>query len=123
MAAFVGGLLVCLTPCVYQMIAITVSVFGGQQARSHRTSVTLSAMFVLGIVAMFVPLGLIAGLTGGVFGAVLQNRWVMVGVSAVFLALAASMFGAFELALPSALSNRLLELAALATGGRSRWGW
>jgi thiol:disulfide interchange protein DsbD len=120
LAAFVGGLLVCLTPCVYPMIAITISVFGGQQSRSRRAGVTLSAMFVLGIVAMFVPLGLLAGLTGGMFGAVLQNRWVLVGVSAVFLALAASMFGAFELALPSALANRLARVGGI--GHRGAFG-
>ena len=63
-AAFVGGLLVSLTPCVYPMIAITVSVFGARETKSRAEGMLLSTCFVLGIVAMFVPLGVVAGLTG-----------------------------------------------------------
>ena len=56
-------------------------------------------LFVGGLIAMFVPLGLVAGLTGSVFGSLLSNRWVNLVIGLVFLALAASMFGAFELQL------------------------
>ena len=48
LTAFVGGLLVCLTPCVYPMIAITVSVFGARQSRSRRQAMALSTAYVLG---------------------------------------------------------------------------
>ena len=64
LTAFVGGLLVCLTPCVYPMIAITVSVFGARQSQSRMHAMGLSTAFVLGIAAMFTPLGVAAGLTG-----------------------------------------------------------
>lgn len=117
LAALVGGLLVSLTPCVYPMVAITVSVFGARQAKGRWEGAALSLCFVLGIVAMFVPLGVIAGLTGSMFGSVLQNRWVVVGVAALFLAMAAAMFGAFELALPAALTNRLATLGGLGYKG------
>ena len=117
LAAFLGGLVVCLTPCVYPMIVVTVSVFGARQTKSRRQGITLSAAFVLGIVAMFVPLGVAAGMTGGVFGEALQSRWVIVGISVVFLVLAASLFGAFDLALPSSLANRLAEVGGIGHKG------
>jgi thioredoxin:protein disulfide reductase len=117
LAAFGGGLLVALTPCVYPMIAVTVSVFGAKTAASRWQGMLLSAAFVLGIVATFVPLGMVAGLTGGVFGTLLSNRWVILGLSGLFLALAASMFGAFALDLPSSLKNRLAGM-----GGSGIWG-
>jgi thiol:disulfide interchange protein DsbD len=107
LAALLGGLLVAATPCVYPMIAVTVSVFGARQAKSRWEGAALSGAFVLGIIGMFVPLGVAAGLTGSVFGSVLQNRWVIVAIALLFLALAAAMLGAFELALPASLTNRL----------------
>lgn len=116
-AAFLGGLLVSLTPCVYPMIAVTVSLFGARQSKTRWESTRLSASFVAGIVSMFTPLGVIAGLTGSVFGSVLQNTWVLVGISLLFLAMALSMFGAFELALPSGLLNRLSQVGGMGMKG------
>jgi thiol:disulfide interchange protein DsbD len=115
--AFLGGLFVCLTPCVYPMIAVTVSIFGARQSRSRLHAMGLSTAFVLGIAAMFTPLGVVAGYTGSLFGSVLSNPWVLAFIALVFLALAASMFGAFEFALPSWLSNRLAELGGIGYGG------
>jgi thiol:disulfide interchange protein DsbD len=77
----------------------------------------LSTAFVLGISAMFTPLGVVAGYTGSLFGAALANPWVLALVAVVFLALAASMFGAFNFVLPSALNNRLAELGGVGYGG------
>ncbi len=116
-AALIGGALVSLTPCVYPMIAITVSVFGAKQAKSRWQGLGLSLAFVAGMVAMFVPLGVVAGLTGSLFGAVLQNQWVTVGISALFIAMAASMFGAFEFALPAALTKRLATMGGIGLRG------
>lgn len=107
LSAFGFGLLVSLTPCVYPMVAVTVSVFGATNAKSRWEACALSGSFVLGLVCMFVPLGLSAALTGATFGSVLSNSWVIVAMSALFLALAASMFGAFELDIPNGLKNRL----------------
>jgi thiol:disulfide interchange protein DsbD len=117
LAALLGGLLVSLTPCVYPMVAVTVSVFGARATRTRLEGFLLSAAFVLGIVAMFVPLGVAAGLTGSVFGSVLQSRWVVVGISLLFLALAVSLFGAFELSLPASLNNRLAEVGGMGYKG------
>jgi len=115
--AFVGGLLVCLTPCVYPMIAITVSIFGARSTTSRVEAMALSTAFVLGIAAMFTPLGLVAGLTGSLFGAALSSPWVTAFIALVFFALAASMFGAFEFVLPSGLTNRLAQVGGVGYGG------
>jgi len=115
--ALLGGLLVSLTPCVYPMIAITVSVFGAKQSQSHLHGLGLSSAFVLGIVAMFTPLGVLAGMTGSLFGAALQNQWVLTGIALLFVAMAASMLGAFELALPSSLTNRLAQVGGVGPKG------
>jgi thiol:disulfide interchange protein DsbD len=107
LSAFGAGLLVSLTPCVYPMVAITVSVFGAKQAGSRLSAFLLSGCFVLGLACMFTPLGVTAALTGKTFGSALSSPWVVVGLSALFLALAASMFGAFDIDLPSGLKTRL----------------
>jgi len=116
-AAVLGGLAVSLTPCVYPMVAVTVSAFGARQAKSRWEGTKLSAAFMLGIACMFTPLGVIAGLTGSVFGAVLQNPWVVLGMAGLFLAMAASMFGAFEMTLPSALTNKLATIGGIGYKG------
>ncbi len=123
LAALVGGLAVSLTPCVYPMIAVTVSIFGAKQSKSRVEGMLLSLAFVLGIAAMLVPLGLIAGLSGGMFGAVLQSRAVVVAISLLFLVMAASMFGAFELTLPASLNNKLAEVGGIGYKGAFLLGW
>ena len=110
LATFVSGFLVSLTPCVYPMVAITVSVFGAKESKSRSHSVLLSAAFVIGIVCMFVPLGVFAAMTGKAFGSVLSNTWVVIGISALFLVMAAAMFGAFELDIPGSLKNKLATI-------------
>ena len=72
---------------------------------------------MLGIVAMFVPLGVVAGLTGSVFGSALSHSWVNIAVGVLFLALAASMFGAFEMVLPQSLMQRLSAVGGIGYGG------
>ena len=115
--AFAGGFAVSLTPCVYPMIAITVSVFGARQSKSKWHGFGLSSAFVVGILATFVPLGVFAALTGGLFGGSLQRPWVRGGVATLFILMSASMFGAFELALPSGLTNRLAKVGGMGSRG------
>lgn len=117
LAAFVGGLLVSLTPCVYPMIAVTVGVFGARTAESRWKGLVLSTSFVLGIMAMFVALGLTAALTGSVFGSALQSTWVVLAISLLFVLMALSMFGVFELTLPSGLLNRLAGVGGIGVRG------
>ncbi|MGC4067809.1 MAG: cytochrome c biogenesis protein CcdA [Polyangiaceae bacterium] len=116
-AAFLGGLLVSLTPCVYPMVAVTVSVFGAKETKSRWQGLGLTSAFVFGMIVMFVSLGLVAAFTGTMFGSVLQNRWVVLGIAVLFAAMALSMFGAFELTLPSGLLNRLATVGGIGFRG------
>ena len=117
LAAMLGGFLTSLTPCVYPMIAVTVSVFGARQAKSRAEAMLLSTAFVLGIAAMFTPMGLVAGLTGGLFGSLLSSKWVIAFIAIVFLAMSGSMFGLFEFVLPSKLTNKLATMGGIGYGG------
>ncbi len=103
---FVGGLALNLTPCVYPMIAITVSVFGGQGERRLGSALGHAAVYCLGIVVTYSALGLAAALTGGLFGALLQSPVVLVAIALLMVALALSMFGFYELRPPSFLVNK-----------------
>src|SRR5213595_3282617 len=104
---FVGGVLTSLTPCVYPLIPITVSIFGARQAEHRARSAALSAAYVAGIAAMFSALGLFAALSGKAFGTVLSSPAVVAVLAVLLVALAASMFGAYDIALPSALQQKL----------------
>jgi thioredoxin:protein disulfide reductase len=98
--SFAAGLATSLTPCVYPMIAITVSVFGARKVSSRLEGAALSSAFVLGMTTLFTTLGVVAALSGGVFGDELGSPLVAGALALMFGAMALSMFGAFELALP-----------------------
>ena len=114
--AFTAGLLTALTPCVYPMIPITISIFGGKGV-SRARSLVLATMYVGGIAVMFGSLGTVFALVGKAFGSFLANPWVIVPLALFFAAMAASMFGAFELALPSGLQQRLAHVGGRSAGG------
>lgn len=109
---FAQGLLTALTPCVYPLIPITVSIFGAREGTRGRAA-ALSATYVLGIATMFSTIGVAVALTGGLFGRLMANAWVLGFVALVFALFAASLFGAFEINLPSSWSERLARV-----GGR-----
>lgn len=114
---FIGGLLTSLTPCVYPLIPITVSVFGARKDSGRGKSLLLTSAFIIGMGVVFSALGVAAARTGAAFGQVLGSRWVVLGLAAVLLALAASMFGAFELALPSSLNQKLSRVGGAGVVG------
>lgn len=115
--AFGWGFGTSLTPCVYPMIAITVSVFGARQAKSKGEAALLSTAFVLGMAVLFTILFTVAGLTGGMFGAFLQSKGVQIAFGVLFVVLAISMFGAFELQLPDSVMQRLSSVGGVGVGG------
>lgn len=104
---FLAGLATALTPCVYPMIAITVSIFGARQAKSKTEGALLSLAFVLGIAALFTPMGVISAVTGAGMGAALSSPWVSAGLAILFFAMALSMFGLWDMNLPPALQTKL----------------
>ena len=112
---FLGGLALNLTPCVYPMIAITVSYFGGQSGqRNARHAFVSSLIYCLGIVLTYSTLGLIAALTGSLFGSALQSPLVLVGIALLLVALALSMFGLYELQPPQFLMQKATGLSSKA---------
>ncbi len=114
--ALTAGLLTALTPCVYPMIPITITIFGGKGVPRAR-ALLLATLYIAGIAVMFGTLGTIFALVGKAFGSFLANPWVIVPLALFFVAMAVSMFGAFELTLPMALQQRLSHVGGRSTGG------
>lgn len=115
--ALTAGLLTALTPCVYPMIPITISIFGAKTGVSRGRALALATFYVAGIAFMFGALGTVFALLGKAFGTFLANPWVIVPLAVFFVLMGASMFGAFELALPSGLQNRLARIGGKGFGG------
>ena len=111
--ALTAGFLTSLTPCVYPMIPITISVFGARGATSRGRAFLLATAYVAGIAVMFGTLGTTFALLGKAFGTFLANPFVVVPLALFFFAMAASMFGAFDLTLPASVQERLSRV-----GGR-----
>lgn len=103
---FLGGLALNLTPCIYPLIPITISFFGGQAEGKGAKAFGLSLLYVLGISITYSVLGVIAALTGGILGAALQNRWVISFIALILVGLAASMFGLWEIRMPMFVMKR-----------------
>jgi thiol:disulfide interchange protein DsbD len=106
-AFFLFGLALNLTPCVYPVIPITVSFFSAQSQQKKSRIFVLASYYVVGIAIVFSVLGLISALAGKQWGFLFQNPWFVILISIIILAMAASMFGAFEFTVPSSLMTRL----------------
>jgi thiol:disulfide interchange protein DsbD len=108
LAAFGFGFLTSLTPCVYPMIPIVVGVFGARdEAVTRRKAFILATCYVFGMGLLYAILGVTFALIGKGSGQLLANPYVVFPVVGIYLALAASMFGAFELNLPMSWQNKL----------------
>lgn len=105
LGVLIGGMALNLTPCVYPLIPITVSYFGGRSGKSHGQLIAHGFCYITGLAVTNSTLGVIAALTGGLMGAMLQNTWVLVGVAVVLLAFASSLFGFWELRLPGGFTR------------------
>lgn len=98
---FTGGMALNLTPCVYPLIPITISYFGGRSG--SRQLIGHGLCYIGGLAVTNSVLGVVAALTGGLMGAVLQNPLVLTFVAALLIVLATSLFGLWELRLPGGL--------------------
>jgi len=105
LAVFLGGLALNLTPCVYPLIGVTIAYFGNQGGGPRRV-MYLAMVFVLGIALMFSSVGVAVAMSGGLFGAAMQNPFVLAAISVVLLTLAASSFGLFVLQPPQWMLQR-----------------
>ena len=119
---FLAGVLTSLTPCIYPMIPITVAIVGGDavgadgvRERRRGRTVALTLAYVVGLALVYASLGLFAGLTGSLFGAVSTNPWLYFAMANVLILAALAMLEVIPVRVPAALMRRA---ATAGTGGR-----
>ncbi|MDP1671818.1 MAG: protein-disulfide reductase DsbD family protein, partial [Burkholderiales bacterium] len=119
-AAFFGfGLLLAFTPCMLPMIPILSGIIVGQgETLTRRHALGLSAVYVLAMALTYAAAGVAAGLAGTMLSAYLQNAWVLGGFAAIFVALALSMFGLYELQFPVTWQSALASAGNRVKGGK-----
>ena len=105
LGVFTGGIALNLTPCIYPLIPITVSYFGGRSGKGRGKLIAHGLLYIAGLSLTNSVLGVVAALTGGLMGALLQNPVVLALVAAILLFFATSLFGLWELRLPSGLTQ------------------
>jgi thiol:disulfide interchange protein DsbD len=115
--ALTAGFLTALTPCVYPMIPITIAIFGAKEGVNRRRAMLLATCYVAGIATLYGALGTVVGLAGKQTGEHLADPRVIIPLCLLFLAMAASMFGAFELNLPTGLQARLSRVGGSGPAG------
>ncbi|MEJ2593054.1 MAG: protein-disulfide reductase DsbD, partial [Candidatus Thiodiazotropha sp.] len=115
---FLLGLGLAFTPCIFPMIPILSGIIAGQGATiTTRKAFTLSLVYVLAMALTYTAAGVLAGLFGGNLQAYFQNPWILSAFAMVFVLLALSMFGFYDLQLPSSLQSKLTEVSNKQEGG------
>ena len=99
---FAAGLVTSLTPCVYPMIPITAGVLGGAGAvgRSRGRTIAMSLVYALGLATVYASLGLVAGLTGTLFGTISSNPWAYFAMGNLLLLAGLAMLDAIPILVP-----------------------
>jgi len=114
-ALYVGGVVTSLTPCVYPMIPITAAIVGGQSVNQKARPVLLTLTYVTGLAVVYSILGVIAGLTGTLFGSVSTNPWLYFAMANVLVLAALGMLDVVPVRVPAAIMARA---ATAGTAGR-----
>jgi cytochrome c-type biogenesis protein len=122
---FLAGVLTSLTPCIYPMIPITAAIVGGEATaagdaapRARLRPLLLSLTYVVGLALVYAALGLVAGMTGTMFGRISTNPWLYFAMANLLILAALSMLDVLPLRLPAWVTQRA---ATAGTGGRF-WG-
>ncbi|MDP2152309.1 MAG: protein-disulfide reductase DsbD [Methylotenera sp.] len=116
---YTAGLLLAFTPCVFPMIPILSSIIIGKNAHVSRLhAFNLSLAYTLGMCLTYTLAGIAAGLSGQMLSSALQTPWALGFGALIFALLALSMFGFYELKLPSSMENGLMSLSRRIKGGR-----
>ncbi len=117
---FLAGVLTSLTPCIYPMIPITAAIVGGQSvgetAAPRWRTLALTGSYVLGLATVYSILGLVAGLTGTMFGSISTNPWLYFAMANLLVLAALAMLDVIPVRLPQGLVQRA---ATAGTGGRA----
>ena len=116
---FLLGLGLSFTPCVLPMLPILSSIIVGEGASvRRRRALLLSATYALGMAIVYTALGIAAGLIGEGLSAALQNPWVLSAFALVMVGLALSMFGVYQLQMPSSLQDKLTAVSNRHSAGK-----
>jgi thiol:disulfide interchange protein DsbD len=116
---FLFGVLLTFTPCVLPMIPILSAIIAGEGKTLNKArAAALSLSYVLGMAVAYAAAGVAAAYSGSLIAAALQNAWVLGAFALVFVALALSMFGFYELRLPGFLHQRLHSAHSRLRGGQ-----
>jgi cytochrome c-type biogenesis protein len=120
---YLGGVLASLTPCIYPMIPITIAIVGGESvapgegARSSRwRPIWLTLLYVLGLSLVYSVLGLVAGLSGTLFGSISSNPWMYFAIANVLIIAALAMLDVLPVRLPASL---LAKATSVGSAGRA----
>ena len=112
------GLLLAFTPCVFPMIPILSGIIAGHGENiTTRRAFSMSVVYVLAMAVTYTIAGVMAGLFGENLQAAFQNPWILGGFVVVFVLLALSMFGFYDLQMPTSIQSRLSELSNRQKGG------
>ncbi|CFR00891.1 thiol:disulfide interchange protein [Yersinia frederiksenii] len=116
--ALLIGIGIAFTPCVLPMYPlISAIILGREKPHSQRRILLLAVVYVQGMALTYTLLGLVVAAAGLQFQAALQHPYVLIGLSALFVLLALSMFGLYSLQLPSSLQTRLVQWSSTQRGG------
>ena len=118
LAFFGAGLLLAFTPCVLPMVPILSGIIVGEGQITRPRAFALSLAYVLGMAVTYTAIGIAAALSGTLLSSSLQNAWVLGGFAIVLAALSLSMFGLYELRLPSFMITPLSTAQGGLRGGK-----
>jgi len=114
---FVVGVGLAFTPCVFPMFPILSSLIAGQQNLSTKKAFALSFVYIQGMAVTYAALGLVVAALGGQVQGYLQHPFVLISFSLLFVLLAMSMFGWYEIKLPSSMMSKLTQVSNNQKGG------
>ncbi len=117
---FIMGLLLALTPCIFPMIPILSSIIVSQQSKDEESSAfkgfMLSLVYVLSMAITYTIVGVISGMLGADIQGAMQNPWVLTLFAIMFFALALSLFGYYEIQLPTSWQSKINAISDNAQG-------
>lgn len=118
---FFAGVLTSFTPCIFPMVPITLSLIGTKKAHSRFDAFLLSFSYVLGIGLIYSLLGIMAAATGSLFGSLLGHPITKISFSLLFILLAFSLFGWFEMRTPRLIEEKLNHFLNLHQKKNIKW--
>ncbi|MDO4998071.1 MAG: protein-disulfide reductase DsbD [Neisseria sp.] len=118
LAFFVAGLGLSFTACMYPLIPIVSSIIVGDKNASKKRAFALTLVYTQGLALTYTLVGVLAGLTGALLTVWLQQAWVVLAAAAIMVLLALSMFGVFQIQLPSAIQSYFQNQSQRLSGGK-----